>query len=270
MENFIVFNGNIKFSPDERFIAAIGVFDGVHTGHRKIIEAAAALARAHSCRVLALSFSPHPRALLRPDHRPELLISECERCRQLLAAGADLCGFINFTSEAAALAPEAFLEKLRDHAPVDICGITVGKNWRFGRNGSGDRHTLEKFCAANNWHLTTVQELELDGRTVSSTAIRAAISAGFLPLAIKMLGRNITLDGVVVHGYQIAGSKLAAPTANLEVAYGVLPPDGVYSGRCRIDGTFYPAAVNIGVAPTFGNQQRRTEIHLLDYSGSLP
>lgn len=269
MKNFIVFDRNFKFSSKERFIAAIGVFDGVHIGHRKIIEAASTLAAQHDCRVLALSFSPHPRALLCPDQPPELLVSESTRISLLRDAGAEVCGFINFTREAAALSPEEFLLKLRDETPFEICGITVGSNWRFGKHGSGNRQTLEKFCSGNHWALAAVKEVELEGRTVSSTAIRSAIAAGFLPLAIKMLGRNIPLTGTVAHGFQIAGSKLAAPTANLEVKFGVLPPDGVYSGQCSVDGKNYPAAVNIGIAPTFGNDLRRVEIHLLDFSGSL-
>ena len=269
MDDFIFFDAESEYSAGESFIAAIGVFDGVHTGHRKIIETAAALAKEHHCRVLALSFSPHPRALLCPDQPPELLVSEKSRCELLRDAGADICGFINFTSRAAALSPEDFLLELRDHAPVDICGIIVGNNWKFGRNGSGNRNTLEKFCSANRWFLNTVEEVTLEDRTVSSTAIRGAIASGFLPLAVKMLGRNISLAGTVTHGFQIAGSKLEAPTANLDVKYGVLPPDGVYSGCCTIDGILYPAAVNIGLAPTFGNGLRRVEIHLLDFKGSL-
>ena len=256
-------------SPDTPRIVAIGVFDGVHAGHRTIIESAARRAAELNAVALALSFTPHPRQLLNPDQVPELLLPESVRVSKLFAAGAQECAFIDFTPEVAALPPEDFLDALAANSRFNVAGICVGSRWRFGRNGSGNAGTLGKFCAEHNWDFAGVPELEIAGETVSSTAIRGAIASGFLPLAVKMLGRNISLAGTVTHGFQIAGSKLEAPTANLDVKYGVLPPDGVYSGCCTIDGILYPAAVNIGLAPTFGNGLRRVEIHLLDFHGSL-
>ena len=269
MKNFIIFPENFNISPDTPLTAACGVFDGVHAGHRRIIETAAARARAVGSKVLALSFSPHPRTLLTPGTAPALLISEEKRFELLHRAGADFCALINFTLEVAALSPEEFLNALQDTPEVTISGICVGSCWRFGCRGAGNRQTLAGFCAKNNWTLDAVPEVEMDGEVISSSAIRRAIAAGDLKLAAGMLGYEVTLSGKVVRGFQIAGSKLAAPTANLEVAYGILPPDGVYSGQVSLENRNYPAALNIGTAPTFGNDQHRVEIHLIGFSGDL-
>lgn len=269
MENFIEIFGNQKISPADRFVTAIGVFDGVHPGHRKIIETAKQRAQKSGAGVMALSFSPHPRVLLASAKAPELLISEAERVQLLHDAGADVCAFINFTPQVAAMEPEDFLLQLQLNGIFTVCGICVGSNWRFGCKGSGDRDILSRFCMANNWTFDAVTELTLDGITISSSEIRQAIHRGDLSYARRMLGREISLRGTVAHGHQIAGTKLAAPTANLIPDSGVLPPFGVYSGECRVQDTLYPAAVNIGIAPTFGKNEPRIEIHLLGFNGSL-
>lgn len=269
MKNLVEICGNLIFERQLPVIAAIGVFDGVHLGHRKIISAAAVRAAETGAKVLALSFKPHPRELLNLSDPPKLLVSESDRWSLLRDAGADVCAFINFNAEVAALAPEDFLEELKNIPQLDIRGICVGSNWRFGRQGSGNRATLEKFCRRANWSLDAVPELEMDGITVSSSAIRTALADGELAKAENMLGRKVSLTGVVEHGFNIASRKLDAPTANLHLQYGVMPPDGVYAGSAVVDGINYPAALNIGVAPTFGNDMRRIEIHLIGYAGDL-
>jgi riboflavin kinase/FMN adenylyltransferase len=269
MTDFIKLYGNPGDLHGIPFITAIGVFDGVHCGHRKIIAAARRKAAEKKCRVMALSFSPHPRTLLNPSAPPELLIPESRRAELLMQAGADACAFINFTPGVAALPPETFLQKLQDNPLFKTAGICVGTRWRFGRAGSGSCETLELFCNANGISLDAVDEETLDGEIISSSAIRRAISAGNLQLAQQMLGRRPVLSGKVVHGFQLASGKLSAPTANLETAYGVLPPDGVYSGCAAVDSVIYPAALNIGFAPTFGKKLHRVEIHLIGYSGEL-
>ncbi len=261
--------GNITYCKDARVIAAIGVFDGVHLGHQQIIRRAKERALASGAVVVALSFDPHPRMLVSPGKVPSLLISTAEREKRLLEAGADAVGFIGFTPEVAALEPEDFLCELQQLQELDICGIAVGNCWRFGKNGSGDRKLLEKFCKENRWSLDAVTEVEINGQVISSSAIRRAAGSGDLALAARMLGRGYQLSGVVEHGFHIATDKLAAPTANLKVSAGVMVPNGVYSGTVFLDGTLYPAALNIGIAPTFGNGLHRVEIHLIGFDGSL-
>lgn len=269
MGNLIDFFENIKISSFCNVISAIGVFDGIHNGHREIIRRARIQAEKEGGKVLALSFLPHPRQILTPDNPPQLLLPPDERVRLLKEAGADFCAFINFTKQAAQMSAEEFLQKLTEESRCRISGICVGSSWRFGQGGKGNRELLEKFCREHNWSFNAVDELTFENKVISATAIRHAIAAGELDCAEKMCGRKAALYGKVEKGFQIASQKLAAPTANLAVSYGVLPPDGVYGGRVKLEGKIYPAAVNIGVAPTFGNGLRRVEVHLIGFTGSL-
>ena len=250
-------------------LAALGVFDGVHLGHRRIIRRAAELAAACGAVPMAVSFSPHPRRLLTPENPPELLMPEAVRLTALYRAGAAETAFIAFTPEVAALTPEAFLEALAANRRFRIAGLCVGSRWRFGRGGAGDLRNLERFCAAHDWICAGVPELEIDGETVSSSAVRAAARCGDLDKVRRLTGEPLTLYGSVARGFQVAGTELAAPTANLILAAGVPPPDGVYAGSAEADGRLYPAAVNIGFSPTYHRSTRRIEAHLIGYSGTL-
>ncbi|MBQ4328683.1 MAG: riboflavin biosynthesis protein RibF [Lentisphaeria bacterium] len=269
MSNFIKIFENIPLPAGEKWIIAAGVFDGVHPGHQAIISAARRRAALSGALVMALTFVPHPRQLLAKESSPELLVSVDERVKMLLDAGADSCGFIDFSAETAALTPDEFLAGLRDNGVFEVSGICVGEKWRFGAKGSGNKGVLDRFCRENNWSFDAVKELELDGVTISSTAIRQALAAGDIAYAARLWGREVEMSGVVEHGFQIAGSKLSAPTANLKSGSLLPLPFGVYSGKVPLDGKTYTAILNIGVAPTFGNGLRRVEIHLLDFEGSL-
>ena len=250
-------------------IVAVGVFDVVHRGHVEIIRRAAERAAETGAVPAALSFSPHPRQLLTPDEPPQLLLPETERVNRLYAAGAGECAFINFTPEVAAWSPEKFLEHLADNGCFRVSGICVGKLWRFGSRGMGNGGVLAQFCEKHHWSYDAVTELECDGEIVSATAIRRAAGAGDLEKVKRLSGRALTLYGTVIRGFHIAGTALSAPTANLLCSAGVVPPDGVYAGSAEIGGTVYPAAVNIGISPTFGGSERRTEVHLIGFDGDL-
>lgn len=250
-------------------IVAAGVFDAVHPGHIRIIRQAAERAAKTGAVPVALSFAPHPKSLLVPGESPELLLPETERIRLLYAAGAKECAFINFTAEVAAWSPEEFLTHLAENSCFKVSGICVGKHWRFGSKGAGNGEVLKNFCTAYHWSYDGVTELELDGETVSATAIRRAAKCGDLDKVRRFSGRSLTLYGTVTGGNQIAGTKLAAPTANLRLSAGVIPPDGVYAGSVEFDGICYPAAVNIGFSPTFHGTERRIEVHLIGFNGNL-
>ena len=253
-------------------VLAIGVFDGVHLGHRRILDAAAAAARRRGVPAAALTFAPHPRAVLGGGEEPEALLPLAERRRRLLLAGADDVGVIRFTPELAAMEPERFLDRLA--AATGLTGIAVGAHWRFGRGGLGDREAVARFTRSRGLEFAAPEELELGGERVSSSAIRRHTAAGELAVAAAMLGRPCRIFGRVVHGYAEAGTRLRAPTANLELLCGVLPPDGIYAGAARRVGAEerWPAAVNIGFSPTFdrgGEPARRVEAHLVGFSGAL-
>jgi len=249
---------------------AIGVFDGVHRGHRKLLEEVVRLAAETGALPVALTFDPHPRAVLQPAAPPVLLVSLAERLRLLREAGMAGCAVCAFTPEFARTAPEAFLDELLGDAA--IAAIGVGREWRFGAGGRGDAGLLAGYARRHHWRLSAVPELELDGETVSASRIRRVIAGGDLAEADRLLGWHYAYWGMVRGGHHVAGTRLDCPTANIEPEAGVLPPDGVYAGIVHSEGKAYAAAVNIGIAPTYArpaDRVRRVEAHLLDFSGDL-
>ena len=269
MDNFIKFSAPEALSGIKRGVVALGVFDGVHRGHRKVVECARATAEKHSACAAALTFIPHPRQVLAGDDAVQLLMPESERLQCLLSCGADITGTISFSRKIASWEPERFLDELVNALPFELKGICVGSNWRFGRSGSGNRDTLVAYCRQRNIDFVPVPEVEDRGVTVSSSVIRQLIRDGKLSEACALAGRPPQLHGKVVSGMKVAGKELSAPTANLEMDCGILPPDGVYAGSAELDGKFYPAVLNIGLAPTYNVTVRRIEIHFIGYSGNL-
>lgn len=276
-DDLLEFTGTGRFAQSgedrekRKLTLGIGVFDGVHLGHRRIIDDVCELARKTGAVPAAMTFDPHPRAVLRPDEPPLLLVPLKERVRLLREAGAELVWVARFTPEFANLEPEQFLDRLLSCPEIRLTGVCVGEQWRFGRGGAGDGAVLAAYAGKHKFTFHACPELELDGETVSSSAIRRAVSAGRLDRAAEMLGRPYRLTGTVERGYHAAGERLNCPTANLAFSAGVLPPDGVYAAAAFHDGNSYPAAVNIGFGPTFGweNPRRRVEVHLLDFEGNL-
>ena len=259
----------------KRAAVAIGVFDGVHRGHQKLLTELLSVSAKLDCYPVVMTFYPHPRSLL-TENPPSLLYSRDEKVRLLHSYGVKAVVTVNFTRQFAALTPEEFLEQSLFNGDVQILGICVGKNWRFGAGAAGNAAFLERMSVRKNFSFSSVAELCLeDGRTVSSTAIREAVGAGRLDQAEWMLGRRYSLFGTIGYGYHNAGEKLEAPTANLQITEGVLPPCGVYAGIAHLsDHEQFAAAVNIGVAPTFREQYGaippRIEVHLLDgFQGNL-
>lgn len=250
-------------------VAGFGVFDGVHPGHSLIIRTAAEMASSAGALPAALTFVPHPRAVIPGSTPPGLLISVPQRLRLLRQAGAEVTGIINFTPEFGAMEPEEFLEALLRIPGFKLRGLCVGEDWRFGRGGKGDAELLDRFAQKNGLLFRAVKRLERQGINISSSVIRERAGAGDLAGAAEILGRDLTLSGIVEKGFRVAGSQLNAPTANLHLAHDLLVPDGVYAGAAEFENTIYPAVLNIGFAPTYNVNERRVEVHLLDFSGEL-
>ena len=268
MDFSITFGGLPAGVP--KLVIAFGVFDGVHPGHRLIVAETCKLARERGAVGAAVTFVPHPRTVVgKPGDAPELLVSVEERLDRLTACGAAVTGIIDFTPEFGALEPEDFLAGLLRRRDFRTAGICVGEDWRFGRKGRGDAALLREFCAANGLGFKAVKRLKYGAEDISSSAVRTLIRQGKLDAARGMLGSAPRLAGTVRRGFRIAGSVLDAPTANLELQYGVLPPDGVYAGSAEVGGRRFPAVMNIGFAPTYGVNERRIEIHLPGFSGDL-
>lgn len=254
-----------------RAALAIGVFDGVHLGHQLLLERLCEMADELDATPCALTFFPHPRQVLTPEKAPPFLLAPEQKLRLLHRFGMKAVVTLPFTRDFALQGPEDFIANCLRSDSVEIAGIAVGANWRFGRGGSGTTADLERIAQANYFSLAAVPELLIDGEIVSSTAIRRAVAGGLLDKAARLLGRNYSLCGNVEHGYQVASRELSHPTANLNIQYGVLPPNGVYAGLVHLDGRTFDAAVNIGECPTYNRAGDgvRVEVHLLDFNGDL-
>ena len=248
-------------------VFAIGTFDGLHLGHLAVMRAMLEESRRLNSAPAVLTFHPHPRAVLTPDNQPPLLMSRERKLSILASLGVRAVVTLPFTKEFAALSPEDFLTRCLISGPVRVRGVCVGSRWRFGARGAGDVGFLQKRAAELGFACLAVPETRDGQDIVSSTSIRAALSAGDVESAARCLGRRPAVSGVVVGGYGVAGSTLRCATANLDVRCGMLPANGVYAAFASVGGERFPAVVNIGVAPTFdshGNGGKvRVEAHLL-------
>lgn len=239
----------------------LGVFDGVHAGHRALIEQAA---RAAGDRPLvAVSFDPHPVEVLRPAAFEGLLTLPARRAELLRDAGVARVEYLAFDLSMQQMSPDEFIETVLCER-LEATLVAVGSNFRFGRQAAGDVDTLHMLGAKFGIDVVSVP-LSGDGERFSSTRIRRAVLAGDVRTAAIELGRPHRLSGTVVHGDK-RGREIGYPTANLDVTRPlVIPADGVYSAFLRHRDALYPAAVSIGTNPTFeGVVDRRVEAFALD------
>ena len=248
---------------------AIGVFDGVHLGHRQIIRQTIADARQHGALALVITFDRHPNVIVAPDCAPPQIFSRSQKLRAIELLGADALMEICFDKTFSEKSGEVFIRELaRDLGKIH--SICVGADFVFGRQRSGNVGLLKKLGAELNFQVHDLAAVSLDGQAVSSTRIREMIRAGNFDAASQMLGRPYAICGRVVEGDRL-GREFGFPTANLEVKNLILPPNGVYSAVTTVKGEFYRVALNIGTRPTVASAKPplRVEAHLLDFSGSL-
>jgi riboflavin kinase/FMN adenylyltransferase len=255
-----------RFSPKKGMLLTIGVFDGVHLGHRHLMAKLTGLARKQGLQSGVITFSRHPSEVLTEKRLP--FLTDIERRTELLKeAGVDEVIPLTFTPELAKLSPREFLELLQKH--LRIKGLVVGPDFALGKNRAGNTEVLRKLGEEMGFSLTVVPPLKINDEVVSSTAIRKALTEGDTRRAQKLMGRPFSLQGKVVVGDK-RGAELGFPTANLEAKpEQALPADGVYTSRAFIDDRAYPAMTNIGRHPTFGGNKRLVEVYLLDYRGDL-
>ena len=241
----------------------IGYFDGVHRGHRALL-AHARTAVGDAGRVIAVTFDPHPTAVLAPERTPALLTDADQRVELLKQAGADEVLVVPFTADLARWTPEMFVDDIV--LPLQPTVVCVGGNFRFGRGASGDALTLSELGQTRGFVAHAVT-LAGEGDVLwSSSRIRALVAAGNVTTAAEYLGRDYSICGTVVHG-DARGRDLGFPTANLDIpALRAVPADGVYAGWLDVCGQRYAAAISIGTNPQFEGTQRRVEAHALDVS----
>lgn len=239
---------------------ALGMFDGVHKGHRALLERAAAFAREHGDTAVAFTYDNSPKALFLGAF--SYLCTKEQREHLMLACGVDRVDSIPFDRAFAAITPERFLDWLSARYTGGISAIVVGYDYRFGANASGDTALLKTLCAARGIALFIVERVTVDGETCSSTNIREAIKAGDLQKAERMLARPYSLMGEVVHAKAL-GRQYDMPTANLNNGALVLPKDGVYATELIADGQRFDAVTNVGTNPTVGGETRTVETHAI-------
>lgn len=236
---------------------AVGTFDGVHLGHREVIQGADTV----------LTFEPHPIAVIQPGAAPRLLTDPHRKARVIASLGVEELVVIPFDAEFAARSAQDFIDEVLV-AALGATRVAVGENFRFGHKALGDPDLL---CGDDRFETRVVQLLEIDGEVVSSSHIRGLLLGGAIEYAGELLGDPFTLAGEVVHGDE-RGRELGYPTANLvpDPRF-VTPAHGVYAARATIStGETLPAAVSIGVRPTFvTGRGELIEAFLLDYDGDL-
>lgn len=248
-----------------RTVVVIGNFDGVHLGHQHVLGRAREVATERGLAVVAVTFDPHPMAVLRPEHAPVQLTSMAVRAELLAAAGADHVLALPFDTDMAGWGPDEFVQRVLVEA-LHVAAVVVGANFRFGSRAAGDVATLRSLGAGSDF---TVEPLALDGGPMvwSSTYVRQCLAAGDVAGAAEALGRPYAVRGVVVRGDQ-RGRELGFPTANVPTdQLTAAPADGVYAGWLRrLDtGETYPVAISVGTNPTFdGVRDRRVESYVLD------
>lgn len=246
---------------------ALGVFDGVHLGHRAVIGAAVDGARASGGIAGVMTFEPHPIRILAPERAPRQILASIDHKERLLEElEVELLLVLRFTPELAKRDADGFARELLGAPPLRQ--VAVGSDWRFGRDRAGTEAHLRRLGEELGVGVTVVEPVMVDGERVSSTRIRQALRDGNLAGAAAMLGRPYTVMGQVVEGDQL-GRRMGVPTANIEAGGEQLPPDGVYAVTARVEGEERPGVANLGVRPTVGGARRLLEVHLFDFDGNL-
>ncbi|MBE0577360.1 MAG: bifunctional riboflavin kinase/FAD synthetase [Desulfuromonadales bacterium] len=253
--------------PPCRTVLTIGNFDGVHLGHREIFRRVVDKAHELKGTAVVVTFEPHPLRLLNPAKAPLQLNTPEEKVRLLAASCIDLLVVLNFTRQLAEMPAEDFVRDILVRK-LGVKHLIVGYDYAFGRNRQGDVKFLAEQARVHNFSLEVLEPIRAEQQAHSSTAIRKILQEGRVAEAVKVLGRNFTLDGEVVHGVG-RGRKLGFPTANLVTKKEILPRDGVYAVKVKWRDEYYDGVINIGCRPTFAASAPTLEIHLLDFQGDL-
>jgi riboflavin kinase/FMN adenylyltransferase len=250
-----------------RTTVTVGTFDGIHRGHQAVLAEIVRRAKAAERAAVLVTFDPHPLEIVAPERAPALLTVADERRLLWPLFGLDYVHMVRFTEAVRQMPPEAFVrEILVDRLRVGE--LVIGYDHGFGKDRSGNVDVLRMLGSEIGFDVDVVGPVEIDSEAVSSSRVRRAVEAADFAGAEAALGRAYSALGIVVHGSG-RGRGLGFPTANvlLEDPRKCLPPDGVYAVRVELDGELHDGMANLGPRPTFGEEERALEAHLLDWNG---
>jgi len=256
-----------RLAPDKDTLLTIGVFDGVHLGHKYLISQLKEQAKKQGLLSGVVTFYPHPQEVLQPQTRLPWLTDLAERTSLLKNEGIDVVVPLTFTWKLAQLSAREFVNLLQKH--LRMRGLLIGPDFALGRQREGNIDVLRELGEAMRFTVTVLPPLTTNGEVVSSTAIRKALADGDIKRVNKLIGRPFSLQGRVIIGTG-RGQELGFPTANLEVDQKqAIPSDGVYVTRAYIKGKAHPSVTNIGRKPTFGGNKRTVEVFIFDFQKNL-
>ncbi|HEX2522236.1 MAG TPA: bifunctional riboflavin kinase/FAD synthetase [Terriglobia bacterium] len=257
-----------EFPPSSRSSITIGNFDGLHLGHRRILQEMTAMANASGTCSALLTFSPHPLEVLHPAKAPKLILDPQEKIERIRALGVDYVLILKFDRELSLLSGEDFIREILVKS-LRARHVFVGRNFVFGHKRSGNVALLEALGQECDYVVNVISPVEVRGARVSSTWIRELIQSGRISMANRLLGRFYSLRGRIVHG-QGFGQKFLFPTLNLQPEGSLLPANGVYVSLARFEGRNFQAVTNIGTRPTVSGTGLAVETHLLHQSLETP
>lgn len=254
-------------APPRDTMLTIGVFDGVHLGHRFLLKRLLRDASRAGLMSGVVTFRRHPQEVLSPQKKLASLASLEERIELLKELGIEFILPLDFTPELAQMDAREFITLLQKHLRMQ--GLVIGSDFALGRDREGNIALLRRLARERGFHLTVVKPKQIEGKVVSSTAIRQALTAGDMEETEKLLGRPFSLKGSVVGGVG-RGRSLGFPTANLGInSSRALPADGVYATFAYLGKDRFPSVMSIGIRPTFNGRERTVEVYLLDFQGDL-
>jgi riboflavin kinase/FMN adenylyltransferase len=244
-------------------VLALGNFDGVHRGHRKILERVRRIACEHGATPVVMTFDPHPPRIVRPDKAPPLLMTTAQKLEALAEAGVQGTAIVRFTPELSRWDPEMFVRYVLVEW-LHVSEVWVGANFLFGHDRAGNFSMLRSLGARYGFKAEKIDPVRYKDFVVSSTRIRRLIGEGRVDEAGALLGHQYSIDGTVMHGDR-RGRTIGFPTANLCTENELLPPHGVYATTTRIDGVVYSSVTNVGTRPTVDSSGRTlVETHVLN------
>jgi len=256
-----------ELEPGLPVALTIGVFDGVHRGHQALINQVIQRARSFGGLSVVLTFFPHPQDVLRPEAPVDALTDLQERLNLMAALGVDVVATLQFTLDLSHLSAEAFLDLLSEH--MNLRELWVGPDFALGYRRSGTITRLAEIGQQRGFTVHTITPVNIANKPVSSSRIRELVAAGDVEQAAALLGRPPSLEGLVVAGVK-RGRTLGFPTANLALsARYLLPANGIYAAFADVNDHLLPAVVNIGVRPTFGDNDRLVEVYILDFDRDI-